>query len=124
MVLVLAACFLGSSVAQEGGAKPETVMVTYHAKAGADAELGRVIARHWAVALDLKLVRDTGHVTLRGAEDGNKSYFVDIFTWRDAKIPDAAPAAIQGIWAEMGKLVEARGGRQGIEIVEVAVVGQ
>ena len=120
--LMLAACWSGSSAAQEGGGKPETVMVTYRAKAGAEAELARVIARHWTVARDLKLVREAGHMTLRGMEEGNKAYFVDIFTWRDAKIPDSAPPAIQAIWAEMGKLVEARGRKQGIEIVEVAVV--
>ena len=116
--------FLGASHAQQGGGKPETVMVTYRAKAGSEEDLARVIAKHWTVARDLKLVGGTTHVTLRGAEDGNKTYFVDIFTWRDASIPDAAPPAIQAIWAEMGKLVEARAGRPGIDIVEVTVVGQ
>jgi hypothetical protein len=42
---------------------------------------------------------------VRGNEQG-KTYFVEIFTWRDANIPDAPPAAIQNIWAEMNQLVE------------------
>jgi hypothetical protein len=114
--------FIGSSAAQDGGSKPETVMVTYHARPGSEAALAGAIARHGTVARDLKLIGDTPRITLRGTEDGNKTYFVDVFTWRDAKIPDAAPPAIQAIWAEMNKLVETRGGRPGIDITEVSVV--
>ena len=123
-VLVLCAVFPGSSAAQSSGGKPETVMVTCHAKPGSEAELARVLTRHWTALRNLKLVRDAPHLTLRGIEDGDKTYFVEIFTWRDASIPDAAPPPIQAIWAEMGKLVEPRGGRPGIDIVEVAIVGQ
>ena len=97
-------------------------MVTYHVKPGCKAELAGVIARHWTLARDLKLVSDRPHIAIRGAEDGSKTYFVEIFTWRDANIPDAAPPAIQAIWAEMNKRVESRGGRPGIGIVEVSVV--
>jgi hypothetical protein len=112
--------FLGAWGAAQAAEKPETVMLRFQAKAGAEEELARVIARHWKTARELKLVRETPHVTVRGTE-GGKTYFVDIFTWRDATIPDAAPPAIQAIWGEMGKLVEARGGKPGIEIAEVAV---
>jgi hypothetical protein len=94
--------------------QPETVMVTCHAKPGAEAELQRVLTRHWTTARDLKLVLDTPHMSLRGVENG-ATYFVEIFAWRDASTPDHAPAAIQSIWAEMNKLVEGRG-------VEIAVV--
>lgn len=121
-VLILGAALASLSPAQQGREKPETVMATFHAKAGSEAELARVIARHWTVARGLKLVRDTPHVTLRGNEDGDKTYFVEIFTWRDAGIPDAAPAEIQAIWAELNKLVEPRGGRPAIDFVEVSVV--
>ena len=78
--------------AQQHTEAPETVMITLHAKPGGEAELERVIARHWTTARDMKLVRDTPHVTIRGTEGGDKAYFIDIFTWRDAGIPDAAPA--------------------------------
>lgn len=70
----------------------------------------------------MKLVRDTPHLTLRGREDGNHSYFIEIFTWRDARIPEAAPAEIQKIWDDMNRLVEGRAGHPGIEIVVVSVV--
>ena len=51
---------------------PETVMVTFHAKSGGEADLARVIARHWDTARSLNLVLDTPHVTLRGTEDGEE----------------------------------------------------
>jgi hypothetical protein len=121
-VLFLGAVFLDSSAAQPSGGIPETVTVTCHAKPGSEAELARVLARHWTAVRNLKLVRDEPHLTLRGIEDGDKTYFVEIFTWRDSAIPDAAPAPIQAIWTEMRKLVEPRGGRPGIDIVEVSVV--
>jgi hypothetical protein len=110
----------GAAAIGAAAEKPETVMLRFQAKAGAEEELARVIARHWNTARDLKLVREAPHVTVRGTEEG-KSYFIDIFTWRHASIPDAAPAAIQAIWAEMNKLVEPRGGRPGIQIAEVSV---
>jgi len=112
---------LGCLQAQPAG-KPETVMVTYHARAGAETALARVIARHWSTMQELKLAGEGPRLTLRGTEEGGKTYFVDIFTWRDTGIPDSAPPAIQSIWKEMGELVEARGGRQAIEIAEVSPV--
>ena len=102
--------------------QPETVMVTFRAKPGTEAELARVIASHWRTARELDLVTSAPHVTLRGTEDGNKTYFVAVFTWRDASIPDAAPAAIQRIWSQMNALVESRGGRPGLHFEEVSVV--
>jgi hypothetical protein len=114
-ILMGAICLMGAAPE-----KPETVMLRFQVKPGGEEELAKVIARHWKTARELKLVRDAPHVTLRGTEDG-KTYFVDIFTWRDAGIPDAAPPAILAIWGEMNKLVEARGGKPGIQIAEVSV---
>jgi len=102
--------------------QPETVIVTLHAKAGSEADLAGVIGRHWDTARGLNLVLDAPHLTMRGIENGTQTYFVDIFAWRDASIPDQAPAAIQAIWAEMNRLVEARGARPGLDIAEVTVV--
>jgi hypothetical protein len=110
------------SMAQQDPGQPETVMVTLRAKPGAEAELERVIARHWETAHKMKLVRDAPHVTVRGTEEGNKVYFIDLFTWRDGGIPDAAPAEIQAIWSEMNRLVEAREGHPGLEFVAVSIV--
>jgi hypothetical protein len=103
--------------------EPETVMITLRAKAGAEDELARVIARHWETVRRLNAVReDAPHLTLRATDAGNRPYFVEILTWRDASIPDAAPPEVQAIWKEMNALVEKRGASPGLEIVEVTPV--
>ena len=99
--------------------RPETVMITFHPKAGADADLARVIASHWATARRLHLVVDTPHLTLRSS-DGKA--FVEILTWKDDSVPDDAPAEIRAIWDEMNRLVEPSGGAPGLAIDRVSVV--
>src|SRR5262245_44417497 len=103
---------------------PETVMITLHAKAGAEANLARVIERHWDTVRRLNMVTDAPHVTLRGTEKGDRTYFVEIMTWRDASVPDAAPPEILAIWKEMNDLVEARNGQPGLDISEVDLVAR
>ena len=103
--------------------EPETVMITLHAKAGAEAELAQVIARHWETARRLTMVRDTPHLTLRFSE-GGQTDFVEIMTWRNASVPDSAPPDIQKIWGDMNRLVEKRGDRPGLNIVPMSVVSE
>lgn len=121
LAAVLAAALPG--LAQPTAAQPETVMVTLRAKPGAEAELARVLERHWSTARAWNLVNDAPHLTLRGSDDG-KVYFIEIFTWRDAAIPDSAPPAIQAIWAEMNRLVEPRGGKPGLDFTAVSLLAQ
>ena len=121
-LLLVVAAAAGSRTALARGAqpeRPETVMITFRAKAGADADLARVIASHWATAQRLHLVLDTPHLTLR-ASDGKQ--FVEILTWKDGSVPDDAPAEIRAIWDEMNRLVEPRGGAAGLTIDRVSVV--
>jgi hypothetical protein len=113
MKAVLLFLFSISAFAQ----KAETVMVTCYAKSGSESELARVLARHWTTVRDLKLAADAGHLTLRGKQVGGQTFFVEIFTWRDAAIPDNAPPPVQAIWAEMNQLADK------IEIVEVDIIG-
>jgi hypothetical protein len=108
--------------AQGPSPQPETVMIVLHAKPGSEANLAGVLARHWSAVRNLNLVQDAPHLTVRATEDGNKIYYVETFTWRDAGIPDAAPPTIQAIWAEMSRATEARGGKPAIEIIPVTVV--
>lgn len=123
-ILICVSSLTLASAAPQPAEEPETVMVTLRAKPGSEADLERVITRHWATARELKLVHYAPHVTLRGTESGDKTYFIEIFTWRDAQIPDSAPAEIRKIWDEMNRLVEARGGHQGLEFAAVSVVGR
>ena len=122
--ILLAALMVLSAGAWQPAAKPETVMVTYHAKPGAENELARVLARHWATALDLKLVLDAPRLNVRGVEEGGKTFYVEIFTWRDASIPDTIPAPIRPLWDKMNALVAARGGRPGMEFTEASILSR
>jgi len=120
--LLCAALAQGSSlVAHTRSEEPETVMITLHVKTGAEAELAQVIARHWDTARRLKMIRETPHLTLRSAE-GPQTDFVEIMTWRDASVPDSAPAEIQKLWAEMNRLVEKRGAAPGLMIEQMSIV--
>jgi hypothetical protein len=121
IVLVATLTQASSLVAHTPSDEPETVMITLHAKAGAEAELAQVIARHWDTARRLKMIRETPHLTLRSAE-GSQTDFVEIMTWRDASVPDSAPAEIQKLWAEMNRLVEKRGAAPGLRIEQMSVV--
>jgi hypothetical protein len=121
---VVAALCVGTAVGHLSAGEPETVVITLHAKAGASAQLEKVIVQHWDTARRLDLVQDTPHVTLRGTEKDDQVYFLEVFTWRDGNIPDHAPAEIQAIWSEMNRLVEPRGGRPGLEINQVSLVGR
>jgi hypothetical protein len=123
-IVALIAVTIGVLPAQQSAPKPETVVITFHARQGAEAELARAIEKHWAVAREMKLVYDSPHLTLRRIEDGNKICFTDIFTWRDAAIPDNAPPAIQAIWAHMNQLVESRGGDPGLGIARADIVSR
>jgi hypothetical protein len=119
----LAAILVCAAVGGVRAEKPETVMITLHAKAGAEAELAQVIARHWETARRLNMVRDTPHLTLRSAE-GGQTDFVEVMTWRDASLPDSAPPEIQKIWADMNRLVEERGGAPGLRIEQMSVISE
>ena len=120
----LAAVTIGVLGAQQHAPKPETVVITFHAKPGAEAELARVIEKHWTIAREMKLVNDSPHLTLRRVEEGNKVCFTDIFTWRDAATPDNAPPAIQAIWARMNQLVEPRGADLGLVISSASIASR
>jgi hypothetical protein len=100
---------------------PETVMVTYLVRPGQEGELQRVIARHWETARKLNLVLKSPHLVLQGTES-DLPYIIEIFTWRDASLPDNAPDAIQALWIKMGQLVQPRGDRPGLNFVPVHVL--
>jgi hypothetical protein len=125
IAVVAAALVLGTLVsAQEKKDVPETVFVTYHAKPGSEADLERAIARQWAIARKMNLLNAMPHVIVRGVEDGDKTFFVEIGEWRDENIPDHAPPEIQEVWKEMNRLVEPRKGRPGIDFIQVALVAK
>jgi len=119
---VVAALATLLALARADSAKPETVLITFHPKHGSEQVLADVIARHWAVARELRLVHDTPHVTLRGIDPGGNPYFVEVLTWRDAAIPNSAPKAIVDLWDQINALVEPRDARPGLDFREVTVL--
>ena len=118
---LLIAVLLAHSADSQARDEPETVMVTYQVKPGQEAALAGVIARHWSAARKLDLVHRSPHMVLQGGR-ANDHYIVEILTWRDASIPDAAPDEITQMWDEMRGLVESRSGRPGIDISPIAVL--
>lgn len=98
---------------------PETVVVTYSPAAGKEAEVSKLIARHWATLVRLRLVTRDAHVTYRDKDAGGKPIFVDLLTWKSHAAPDSAPPEVEKIWSAMEAAVEKRGERRGIEFHEV-----
>ena len=101
---------------------PETVIVTYLAKPGSEDALEKIIQKHWETLRRLKLVTADVHVLYRGEDERGKSFFVNIFTWKNHDAPDNAPPEVEAIWAQMEPLVEPRDGHPGIEHPEVKAV--
>ena len=119
LILAAVLCWQSPSFAQTKKEQPETVLVTYRVKAGSEKQLEGVIADHWATLQRLNLVTRDVHVLLR-QQDGDRTSYFELGTWRDSSIPEHAPAAVQEFWKRMNLLVETRDGRPGIEISEVS----
>lgn len=121
--LALIGCFPGPTRVSAASEVPETVIITYQVKAGAEAGLSRVIAEHWRVARRMNLVHSSPHIVLQGGDEG-KRYIVEVLTWRDGSIPDNAPEAITRLWRQMSLYVEPLDGRQGIDFSHVNILAQ
>src|SRR3954463_1593827 len=73
---------------------PETVHLTYHVKPGSESAFEQIIARQWATARKMNLFNATPPVVVRGVEEPDKPYFIEIIEWRDENIADHAPPEI------------------------------
>jgi hypothetical protein len=97
----------------------ETVVTTFHVKAGKEAEFAKVLEQAWAAYRRFGMVLPQSNLVVRGVEDTDKTYYLEIFTWKDHDAPDHAPKEVQTIWAQMEALCERRTGHRGIEFSEV-----
>jgi hypothetical protein len=120
--LLLASGCSTTTTGGHGQADPETVLITYHVKSGKDAELQAALANAWHIYLTEHLVFAEPHVVVWAAEDGDKTRFVEIFTWRSHSAPDHATDAVKKIWEQEQSLCEARKGHNAIEGGEVEMV--
>lgn len=91
----------------------ETVLVTYYPAAGKDKELEAAMAHAWEVYRKDHLVNEEPHTIVRGTEGPDKSYYVEIFTWKHA--PEHPSADVSAAWSEESSLCEAGDGHKGIE---------
>ena len=123
-VLLLASSLLPRPLFAAGPA--ETVHIAYHVQPGKLDDLLKVVAEQYPACVKLGLVLATPHLVMTGKEEGGKPVVIEVLTWRDGDAPDSVPQAypqILAIWNRMRALVEKRGGRPGIEIDPVEVVG-
>jgi hypothetical protein len=104
------------------GPGTETIYSIAHVKRGMETQYAELSAKTWAIYRKLDLVLPAPHVVLRGVDSENLPYFVEIFTWKSADIPDHAPAEVRAVWQELENACEKRNGRPGIDFTEVTPV--
>ncbi len=124
LLVLLAACSTTKpepKPAADSEAAPETVMVTFHVKAGKEAELDAVLQRAWKAYREAHLVFAQPHVIVRDTEGSDKVRVVEIFTWVSHKAPDHAPDSVQTEWKQLHDLTEERDGHRGMELSEVTL---
>jgi hypothetical protein len=100
----------------------ETIYSIAHVKNGMENRYAELSAKTWAIYRRLDLVLPAPHIVLRGVDSQNLPYFVEIFTWRNAEIPDHAPAEVRAVWRELENACEKRNGRPGIDFTEVTAI--
>ena len=121
--LALALSLFGQNKARElPGPGTETIYSVAHVKRGMETRYAELSAKTWAIYRKLDLVLSAPHVVLRGVDSQNLPYFVEIFTWKSAEIPDHAPAEVRAVWQELEDACEKRDGRPGIDFAEVTAV--
>ena len=104
------------------GPGTETIYSIAHVKRGMEAQYAELSAKSWAIYRKLDLVLPAPHVVIRGVDSENLPYFVEIFTWKSAEIPDHAPAEVRAVWQQLENACEKRNGRPGIDFTEVTAV--
>jgi hypothetical protein len=101
---------------------PETVLVTYHVKAGMEDVFEHLLSQAWATYRKEHLVLTEPHVIVRQPDANNTSTYVEVFTWVSHAAPAKASADVQQIWGQEHSLCEARGGQQPLGGGEVELV--
>jgi hypothetical protein len=100
----------------------ETMHSVAHVKRGMEGRYAELSAQAWALYRKLDLVLERPHVVLRGVDEAGLPYFVEVFTWKSADVPDHAPPEVLAIWKQLEEACEKRAGRPGIDFAEVTAV--
>ena len=61
------------------------------------------------------------HLVVRGTDGAGKTYFVEIFTWKDASIPDHAPPEVRAVWKQLEAACEPPGAAPGVDFSDGGV---
>ena len=118
--IALTGCSSMPPAAGRAKADLETVLVVYHAKPGREGELQAALSRAWQIYRTEHLVFAKPHTLVRATDAGDKTRFVEVFTW--VKAPDHAPEDVNAIWKQEEALCEPRTGQRGIEFGEVELI--
>ena len=102
---------------------PETVLITYHVKAGKEFDMEQVLEHAWKIYTAEHLVFPEPHLLLLDRGNAERPRLTEVFTWVSHSAPDHAPASVRDIWSQMQSLCEARDGHDGLEISEVEMIG-
>jgi hypothetical protein len=99
---------------KEGG---NWVICTYRVKEGDEGRFVELLERHWPTLHGQGLVTDEPARAFRGKDESGKTYFVELFEWKDISAAETAhqTPAVMAVWEPMGALVEARLGRPPME---------
>jgi hypothetical protein len=100
--------------------EPETVVVTFHVKAGNAKELEQLLTRAWVTYQRLGMVLPQPHIVARST-DGDTTFF-ELLSWKHHGVPDSAPSDVRDLWNQMEAICEPKEGQAGINFVEVKVV--
>ena len=104
------------------GPGTETIYSIAHVKRGLETQYAALSSKSWALYRKLDLVLPAPHIVVRGVDSENLPYFVEIFTWKSADIPDHASAEVRAVWQELENACEKRNGRPGIDFAEVTAI--
>jgi hypothetical protein len=90
-----------------------TAMCTYTIKPGKEADFEKILAKHWPALHKAGLTSTDRPMMYKGTHDRHSShagrtFYVEIFSWKDAKAPDTAHQMpeVMAVWEPMGALCE------------------
>jgi hypothetical protein len=83
-------------------------MCTYRPKSGKELEMLALLKEHWPVLKKAGLVTNRPSVLYRATNKQGRTYFVEIFEWKDDKASGRAheQTEIMRIWEPLGALAE------------------
>ena len=88
--------------------EPLKVLCVYHVKKDKDKEFQKLLEIHWPALKSAGLVTDEPSEVFRCEDKMGAVFFVERFSWKDAKAPETAHhmPEVMSVWEPMGGLAE------------------